>query len=152
MNEELYIHDSETLKHVNEVRDNLRVAIHELDRRGQVHDASKFEEPERSVFAANTPKLAKTEYGTLAYDELLKEVRVAIDHHYAKNTHHPEHWPNGVDDMDLFDVVEMLCDWAAAVKRNKNGNVHKSLIVNQERFNIAPQLVQIMKNTIDRHF
>jgi hypothetical protein len=152
MNEELYIHDSETLKHVNEVRENLRVAIRELDRRGQVHDASKFEEPERSVFASNTPKLAKTEYGTPAYDELLKEVRVAIDHHYAKNTHHPEHWPNGVDDMDLFDVVEMLCDWAAAVKRNKNGNVHKSLIVNQERFNISDQLSKIMLNTVNRYF
>lgn len=152
MNEDLLMHDSETLKHVNEVRANIWNLITELDRRAQHHDATKFEEPERSVFAANTPKLAKTEYGTPAYDELLKEVKVAIDHHYSKNTHHPEHWPNGIEDMDLLDVVEMLCDWAAAVKRNKNGNVHKSIQHNKDRFGISPQLTKIMENTVNRYF
>ena len=94
MTQELIIHDSETLKHVNEVRDNIWTLIKELDQRAQVHDATKFEEPERSIFAENTPKLAKTEYGTPEYDKLLEEVKPAIEHHYAKNTHHPEHWPN----------------------------------------------------------
>jgi len=152
MNEDILTHNSETLKHVNEVRKNIWTLIGHLDKRAQVHDASKFEEPELSVFAANTPKLAKTEYGTPAYDELLKEVKVAVDHHYSKNTHHPEHWPNGVDDMDLLDIVEMLCDWAAAVKRNKNGNVHKSIQHNQERFKMSPQLAKIMENTVNRYF
>lgn len=152
MNEELMTHDSETLKHVNEVRANIWTLIKELDHRAAVHDASKFEEPERSVFASNTPKLAKTEYGTPAYDELLKEVELAILHHYSKNTHHPEHWPNGVEGMDLLDVVEMLADWAAAVKRNKNGNVHRSVMLNKDRFNITDQLAQIMINTLNRYF
>lgn len=152
MNEELMTHDSETLKHVNEVRANIWTLIKELDHRAAVHDASKFEEPERSVFASNTPKLAKTEYGTPAYEELLKEVEPAILHHYSKNTHHPEHWPNGVEGMDLLDVVEMLADWAAAVKRNKNGNVHKSIQVNRERFGLSDQLVSILENTVNRYF
>lgn len=152
MNEDLILHDSETLKHVNEVRSNIWNLIKELDSRAQVHDASKFEEPERSVFAQNTPKLAKTEYGSDAYNELLKEVKVAIDHHYSKNTHHPEHWSNGIEDMDLLDLVEMLCDWVAATKRNKNGNVHKSIEHNQERFGISPQLSKIFTNTVNRYF
>ncbi len=150
--EELLVHDSETLKHVNEVRGNLSLVVEELVRRAQVHDASKFEEPERSVFAANTPKLAKTEYGTPEYNVLLSEVKVAIDHHYAKNTHHPEHWTNGIDDMDLLDLVEMLCDWIAATKRNKNGNVHKSIDHNKDRFGMSDQLYKIFKNTADRYF
>jgi len=152
MNQELHTHDSETLKHVNEVRANIWTMIKELDRRAQVHDASKFEEPERSVFANNAPKLAKTEYGTAEYNALLDEVKPAIDHHYSKNTHHPEHWPNGIDDMDLLDLVEMLADWAAATKRNKNGNVHKSIEHNQGRFNMSPQLTSIFKNTVNRYF
>jgi hypothetical protein len=152
MNEELMLHDSETLKHVNEVRKNIWEFISELDHRARVHDASKFEEPERSVFASNTPKLAKTEYGTDSYNELLKEVKVAIDHHYSKNTHHPEHWPAGIEDMDLLDLVEMLADWIAATKRNKNGNIHKSIEHNQERFNISPQLSKIFTNTVNRYF
>lgn len=152
MNAELIKHDSDTLEHVNEVRKNVWEMIRQLDKRAQVHDASKFEEPERSVFAQNGHKLKSVEYGTPDYDKVKAEVQVAIDHHYSKNTHHPEHWPKGVDDMCLLDIVEMLCDWAAAVKRNKNGNVHKSIEFNQERFDISPQLAQIMRNTIDRHF
>lgn len=152
MNEELLLHDSETLKHVNEVRENIWNLIKHLDKRAQVHDASKFEEPERSVFAANTPKLAKTEYGTEDYNKLLLEVKPAIDHHYSKNTHHPEHWPNGIDDMDLLDLVEMLSDWAAATKRNKNGNIHKSIENNKIRFGMSDQLAKIFTNTVNRYF
>jgi hypothetical protein len=152
MNQELMVHDSETLKHVNEVRDNIWTLIKELDKRAQVHDASKFEEPERTVFAESTPKLAKTEYGTPEYDKLLEEVKPAIEHHYAKNTHHPEHWPHGIEDMDLLDLVEALCDWIAATKRNKNGNIHKSIEHNEKRFNITPQLSKIITNTVNRYF
>lgn len=150
--EELMLHDSETLKHVNEVQKNMSQLVEKLVERAKVHDASKFEEPERSVFALNTPKLAKTEYGSEEYGELLKEVKVAIDNHYAKNTHHPEHWSKGIEGMDLLDLVEMLCDWAAATKRNKNGNVHKSIDHNEERFGISPQLSQIFRNTVERYF
>lgn len=152
MTQELLLHDSETLKHVNDVRGNISLVVEQLVKRAQVHDASKFEEPERSVFAANTPKLAKTEYGTPEYTTLLGEVKVAIDHHYSKNTHHPEHWPNGIDDMDLLDLVEMLSDWAAATKRNKNGNIHKSIEINTDRFKISPQLSKIFTNTVNRYF
>ncbi len=146
------MHDSETLKHVNEVRENIRQIIMELDVRGQVHDASKFEEPERSIFAAKTPKLAKTEYGTPEYDKLLEEVKPAIEHHYSKNRHHPEHFPNGIDDMDLLDLIECLCDWIAATKRNKNGNIHKSIEHNKTRFGISDQLTKIFTNTVNRYF
>lgn len=152
MNENLLLHDSETLKHINEVRKNIWTVITELDRRSQVHDQSKFEEPERSVFADNTPKLAKTEYGTEEYIKLLTETKVAIDHHYSKNDHHPEHWSTGIEGMDLLSITEMLCDWAAATKRNKNGNIHRSIEVNTERFKLSPQLVQILKNTVERYF
>jgi hypothetical protein len=35
------------------------------------------------------------------------------------NSHHPEHYGNrGISGMDLFDVVEMMCDWMAAARRN----------------------------------
>lgn len=152
MNEKMLEHNSETLKHVNEVRNYLWLLIKELDRRAAVHDASKFEEPEASIFAENTPKLAKTEYGTPEYQKLLDETKVAIDHHYAKNSHHPEHWPKGLEDMDLIDLVEMLCDWTAATKRNKNGNIHKSIEINQKRFDIPEKLSNILRNTVDRYF
>ncbi|RTL01280.1 MAG: hypothetical protein EKK57_05025 [Proteobacteria bacterium] len=152
MNSELLEHNKVTLEHVEEVRKNIQISISELVRRGKEHDASKFENPEAEIFAANNHKLAKTQYGSPEYDVLLKEVKVAIDHHYSKNDHHPEHFTNGVDEMDLFQITEMLCDWIAATKRNKNGNVHKSIEHNTDRFKLSPQLVKILRNTVDRHF
>ena len=49
-------------------------------------------------------------------------------------------------------AVEMLADWAAASKRNKNGNIHKSIAINTPRFNISPQLAKILTNTVNRYF
>lgn len=148
----LAAHDSETLKHINEVRANLWRLIQELDKRGQVHDASKFEEPERTIYAGALAELGKTEYGSPEYKALMEKVRPAIDHHYSKNSHHAEHWPKGINDMDLLDIVEMLVDWLAATKRNKNGNIHKSIEFNTARYNMSPQLVRILTNTVNRYF
>jgi len=150
--EQLYNHNVETLKHVNEVRANLWKLIQELGERGKVHDASKFESPEREIYAEALPKLGKTVYGSPEYKQLLEESKPAIEHHYAFNRHHIEHWPRGIRDMDLVDVVELLCDWTAATKRNKNGNIHKSIELNTERYKLSPELVDILRNTVDRYF
>jgi G3E family GTPase len=152
MNEKLLLHDSETLKHINKVRENLWNVIRDLDHRAQIHDASKMEAPEREILAENTPKLAKTEYGSADYSKLLEEIKPALDHHYSKNRHHPEHWPQGVDDMNLMDLVELLCDWKAATERNKNGNIRKSIEHNAKRFNLSPQLEKILHNTVRELF
>jgi hypothetical protein len=152
MNDKLLYHDSETLKHINEVRENLWLMIRELDERAQIHDQSKLQSPEREVFAEYTQELIKTEYGSPEYQELLKKVQPAIDHHYSKNRHHPEWHKNGISDMNLLDILEMVADWRAATKRNKNGNIRKSIEHNAKRFNINPQLEQILLNTVKELF
>lgn len=151
-NDSLMAHDTETLKHINEVRANVWKLITELDKRGQEHDASKFQEPERSIYAAALPKLGLTEYGSPEYQQLLVESKPAIDHHWANNRHHPEHWPDGIEDMDLIDLLEMIADWTAATKRNKNGNIHKSIEYNMGRYKMTPQLAKILENTVQRYF
>lgn len=142
----------ETLKHIQSVRSYLYLMIEELDNRARNHDQSKLESPEAEIFGEYTPELAKTKYGTPEYDELLKKVKPATDNHYAKNRHHPQHWPNGVNDMTLVDLVEMLCDWKAATARNKDGNIRTSIDINQKRFEMSPQLAQIFHNTVREMF
>ena len=61
--------------------------------------------------------------------------------------HHPEHFPNGINDMNLIDVLEMFCDWVASSKRHNDGNILKSIDINKERFNMPDELVSIMRNT-----
>ena len=75
-------------------------------------------------------------------------LKPALDHHYLNNDHHPEWHPNGVDAMDLCQLVEMFCDWKAATERTKDGDINKSIDINQERFKLDPQLVKIFKNSI----
>jgi hypothetical protein len=142
----------ETYKHVGLVQGYLNGFAKDLIERGEVHDATKFEEPELSGFAEMTPLLKDTKYGTPEYKELLLELGTTIDHHYANNRHHPEHWPNGVEDMTLIDLLEMLADWKAATARNQNGNIRKSIELNGEKFNISAQLRQIMENTVREYF
>jgi len=130
---------------------NLNLFVHELIERGQRHDDSKFEEPELSIFAVNTELLGKTTYGSVEYENLLEKVKVATTHHYDSNRHHTEHWENGVNDMSLVDLIEMICDWKAATQRHKDGDIRKSLEINAEKYKFSPQLKQIFANTINDH-
>lgn len=151
MNEKINYCLAETYKHVDLVRNKLSIFIKELIDRGSSHDKSKFEEPELSIFAENTHKLSQVEYGTPEYKVLLEEVKPAIEHHYSRNRHHPEFHKNGIDDMNLVDLIEMLSDWSAATERNKNGSIRKSIEVNAVRYGINPQLVKILTNTVDQY-
>lgn len=142
----------ETLKHIHKVRSLLYLMIEELDKRARLHDLSKLEEPEASVFGEYTPELAKTEYDSPEYKALLGKVKIAVDHHYSKNRHHPEFFANGINDMDLIDLLELLVDWKAATERNKNGNIRTSIEKNTKRYGISEQLAQIFQNTVNRYF
>ena len=53
--------------------------------------------------------------------------------------------------FDLFDLFEMLMDWKAATERHADGDIMKSIDINQERFEISPQISQIFRNTVERY-
>lgn len=137
----------ETIKHIENVRKYIRMFSDKLTQRGVDHDRLKLESPEVEVFAEVTPKLAALEYGSDEYKQQLRELGIALDHHYAHYRHHPEHFEHGIDDMNLIDIVEMLCDWKAASMRHNNGNLLKSIEINAKRFGYDDQLKHIFLNT-----
>ena len=53
--------------------------------------------------------------------------------------------------MDLFDLIEMLMDWLAAVERHQDGSIIESLKHNRERFKIGDQLYEILYNHVERY-
>ena len=110
---------------------------------------SKLADPEKTTFDEYTPKLKTSTYGSDEYKRFLAEMRPALEHHYAENRHHPEHFPNGIDDMTLIDVMEMLADWKAATERHDDGDIARSLKIQAERFGISEQLARILHNTVD---
>lgn len=139
----------ETVKHIRTVQRNLNKVIRELLTRGEIHDESKLHSPEVEAFTQVTKDLHGLEYNSPEYKENIKKLGPALEHHYAKNRHHIDHWKNGINDMDIIDMIEMFCDWQAATERHATGNLNKSIDINAERYNINPQLVQIFKNSID---
>lgn len=139
----------ETMRHIEMVR-NLLDHIHtELIKRAQKHDQSKLKSPEVELFTEFTAKLAELTYGSTEYDACKEQMGSALEHHYANNRHHPEHFKNGINDMNLVDLLEMLCDWKAASSRHNDGNLRKSIEINGKRFSMAPQLITIFENSID---
>jgi hypothetical protein len=144
----------ETQKHIEAVRKYIRFMIDKIEMRGVKHDASKLESPEVEVFAEYTPKLNSTPFGSEEYYNNLTEMKPALEHHYASNRHHPEHFVNGINDMTLIDIIEMFCDWKASTLRHNDGNLLKSIETNAERFKVDEQLKRIFINTarmLDEH-
>jgi uncharacterized protein (DUF1330 family) len=143
-------HDSrpDTYKHIQTVQSLLNRVVCDFIKRGEAHDQSKLNDPERAVFDEFTPKLAESTYGSEEYKGFLAAMKPALDHHYANNSHHPEHFPNGIHGMSLLDLTEMLCDWKAATMRHNDGDIRKSIEINQKRFGYSDELKQILLNTL----
>lgn len=144
----MYDSSKDTLTHIKRVAELLLKCSTELLKRANEHDNSKLQTPEKELFDKYSPLLAGLQYGSDEYKQALLDLKPALDHHYKNNSHHPEHYQNGVNDMNLFDVIEMLVDWKAATERHLTGNIHKSIEINQKRFEISEQLNKILSNTI----
>ncbi len=140
---------ADILQHILEVRAYLDTFVTEMLRRGRVHDASKFGEAEKPAFDEAISLLRGISYGSPEYTKVLERLAPAFDHHYRCNSHHPEHYgQQGISGMDLFDLVEMFCDWMAAAKRNPEDGV--KLAYNVRFFGIQDQLAAILANTLAR--
>jgi Family of unknown function (DUF5662) len=147
---ELYDSAPDTLAHIEQVRELLEDVIGNLHYRASVHDASKLRDPEKAVFDEFSPKLATSTYGSDEYKQFLVGMGEGLNHHYANNDHHPEHWQHGIADMDLIQVIEMLADWKAATLRHENGSLSRSIAQNAERFGYGVEFYRLLWNTADR--
>ncbi len=134
--------------HIQVVQAILSRVICDLQNRSLVHDASKVQSPEKEGFEEFTKKLAGSTYGSEEYKGFLAAMKPFLDHHYAANDHHPEHFPDGIRGMSLLSLLEMLCDWKAATLRHNDGDIRRSIDINQKRFGYSDELKQIFLNTL----
>lgn len=139
-------HDTDL--HILEVQSRLAICIGNMQARALKHDRSKLESPEKEIFDEMTPLLKGSTYGSDEYKAMLERMKPALDHHYASNSHHPEHYPNGIRGMSLLGLIEMICDWKAATMRHADGDILRSVEINQKRFGYSDELKEIFLNTI----
>ena len=177
MNNTTYDSTNDTHQHIQRVCELLFAVNNNLVARGIDHDKSKLGPVEKPIFDTVTPRLRGLTYGSEEYKASLAEMKPALDHHYANNSHHPEHFQKAVciicfaeypsphegtclccgngtftqeaniAGMSLLDLIEMLCDWKAAGERHADGSITRSLDVNKKRFGISDQLQAILTNT-----
>jgi uncharacterized protein DUF5662 len=142
-----------TLLHSLRVGDVMVTMLQEGMRRAVQHDLSKTRPPEVAAFDRQSARLKDLEYGTPAYSNSLVDLGEALEHHYAVNRHHPQHFEQGIDGMTLIDLLEMLADWRAATERMRpgTGDLRTSIAINAQRFGISEQLVNVLLSTAE-HF
>ena len=135
----------DTLEHIALVADLIWKITDELLDRADAHDETKLESPEKEMFEIWRPQLNEMDVNSPEYEDALKQMGPALRHHYAKNSHHPEHNSNGIAGMTLVDVCEMVCDWIAAARRSGKSVSPEWA---RDRFGIEPQLLSIIENTL----
>lgn len=141
----IYHHKFVVLQFMNNI-------IQDLMLRAEQHDQSKFSEEEFPGLVAAIDDVRRYPYGTPGYEEMRVKHAKIFQAHYAKNRHHPEHFANGIEDMDLIDLIEMLCDWkSASMRQESQGTIEKSIQIGAEKYNLSPQLVKILINTVRNH-
>jgi len=131
---------TDTLEHKRLVAERLMEFIGKLVQIATVHDNSKFEEPERSIYAATVPRFKGVEYGTEEYKAITADLGPAWAHHQQNNSHHLP-----LDKMNLIDLIEALCDWQAANQQRDTGEFD----IEKSARGAGEQLLQILKNTVE---
>lgn len=152
-----YNSEAETRKHIAQVGKYLLGVIQRLTFRIMWHDESKLSKIEKPIFDKMTSKLAKSTYGSKQYKKYLEQMKPALNNHYNLNRHHPEYFmkedryislmTSAVGCMNLIDIIEMLCDWKSATLRHNDGDIYKSIDINQKRFGYTNELREILINT-----
>lgn len=146
---------TDLVDHKARVAGYLQQIANDLFRRAFVHDNSKFSPEEFEAYEEAFPGLQKYAYGTEEFRAELRKIKPAIQHHYQVNDHHPEYFEfevegiRGIPQMNLIQLIEMLCDWLAASERSQRPFV-QGFEMNKERFGIDDQLFEVLRNTVER--
>lgn len=82
-----------------------------LRARADVHDISKISEEEYDPYLRITWH-HNPDNDYQMDDEAQAAADLAIAHHYAENSHHPEYHTD-TEEMSVEDIAEMVADWAA---------------------------------------
>lgn len=120
-----------------------RIAI-ELQERWQVHDISKLSPDEFYGFVEINRTAREYPYNSEEYKKSIKDNN-AVELHYLRNSHHPEYYSNGINDMSLIDIIEMVCDWKAASETYKQTSFEDSLKIQRDRFKLEDKHVYLIE-------
>lgn len=149
--------EADTRKHQQLVQEKMLLCVKRIIDKASSHDKSKLSNQEKPyyidpVWELNTGNI---EYGSEQYKEACKKMGQGANHHQLHNDHHPEFFEifavqtlnDPIRAMDIFALLEMLCDWIAASKR-KGNNPLLALDILKKKYKINEQLEAILRNSV----
>lgn len=139
--------DERLKQHKKGVKNYLEIISMLLNSRALTHDNSKSSNEEYKYYKmANS--VNRNDFKT--YEEYLDFIKPTLNkglkHHYENNRHHPEYFDNGIEDMTLIDVLEMIADWYISIKQNGK-ELDNEIKYNFDKYNVSEQLRKIIMNT-----
>ena len=147
--EELEFYYQDTRNHINNVQRYMTNVIADLLNRSFKHDSSKYDAVEAHTYAKVVPMFKGKVYGTPEHKAVGDMLGDAWKHHEENNDHHTGYYENGINDMSLLSIIEMLCDWKAASLRNPNQIFSESCLLNCKKYGVDEQLTKIIFNTAE---
>ena len=139
------------LKHKTSVKKKLTFLVEELEKRAENHDNSKLQQPELN-YLIEMDKEGRKKYGSQEYFDKMKRWEKFFKHHYENNRHHPDHFSNGVEGMNLIDLCEYIVDIISYYDNMHVEDAIKTINEQKTRFKFDDQLTQILKNTLLEYF
>lgn len=137
-------------KHKMLVKKRVDTLCRLLEERAQTHDDSKLARGEFEWWVAMDEE-PRYPYGSEEYKQKIKRWSWLLGEHYTKNSHHPEFYLNDLSEMDLLDLIEMLCDWISYNEAIDKIDAYSSIERQLKRFKFPKYLSKILENTITRY-
>ena len=135
-------------RHITIVQKYLTRLSNRLAERAIEHDLSKLSKDELAGFVEVNQIARLHPYGSPEHKASLSGNKT-IDLHFSRNSHHPEYWPNGIDDMSLLDLIELVVDWKAASLTYGQTSLQDSLAIQQKRFNLDDKMMWLISLIVE---
>lgn len=139
--------------HQLHVSNNMKRIANELRRRGVRHDNSKF-----SGIEATIGGMYHDDYNKINVlcphksdvENYAEKTKAASTEHYKLNDHHVEHFENGLSDMNLIQLTELICDNVAHFKERGYAPTECVYEVGVlfKSHGASDDIISIMKNTV----
>lgn len=129
------------------VHDKMATVSRDINTRARHHDQSSLNGSEFRIYEEHFDELQKYPMFDPRRDAVLKEMRVATMYHHNANDHHPEHFDDGINGMNLIQMIEFVADIMSQSEQN-GIDVYEMLPLLKDQYDISSQLYQVILNTV----
>ncbi len=134
--------------HKEKMEEKLMVASEEFAKRAKEHDNDKLENKEiYDTYKEHFPKLKKIPFGTREYLAYEKENFDNAHQIHAQNRHHFYSRRNNLNDINLFDLMEVIIDISESAKQYGDESKIMESLKSKQVLNY--EIEELIQNTIE---